>query len=311
MRWRTGRRSDNVEDQRDAGGGLGDPFGGGRAPMRVGRTIGIGGGVGGVVLVVVLMLLGVDPSFLLTPGGQVAPEQSPARRGPGADGAPQFQAPTAGVEDEMKQFVSVVLGDTEDTWTALFKESGKRYVEPRLVLFTGMTRSACGLGEAAMGPFYCPADQKVYIDLAFYDELRNDFGAPGDFAQAYVIAHEVGHHVQNLLGISDQVESLRRRASRSEANNLSVRLELQADCFAGIWANRAHQARQILEQGDLEEGLNAASAIGDDRLQRQTRGYVTPDSFTHGSSAQRVRWFKRGLAEGRLGACDTFSTAEL
>jgi hypothetical protein len=279
--------------------------------MRVGRTIGIGGGVGGVVLVVVLMLLGVDPSFLLTPGGQIAPEQSPARRGPGADGAPQFQAPTAGVEDEMKQFVSVVLGDTEDTWTAVFKESGKRYVEPRLVLFTGMTRSACGLGEAAMGPFYCPADQKVYIDLAFYDELRNDFGAPGDFAQAYVIAHEVGHHVQNLLGISDQVESLRRRASRREANNLSVRLELQADCFAGIWANRAHQARQILEQGDLEEGLNAASAIGDDRLQRQTRGYVTPDSFTHGSSAQRVRWFKRGLAEGRLAACDTFSTAEL
>ena len=162
-----------------------------------------------------------------------------------------------------------------------------------------------------MGPFYCPADQRVYIDLAFYDELRNDFGAPGDFAQAYVIAHEVGHHVQNLLGISDQVESLRRRASRQEANNLSVRLELQADCFAGIWANHAQQARQILEQGDLEEGLNAASAIGDDRLQRQTRGYVTPDSFTHGSSAQRVRWFKRGLAEGRLSACDTFSTQAL
>ena len=311
MRWRTGRRSENVEDQRDAGGGPGDPFGGGRAPLRVGRTVGIGGGVGGVVLVVVLMLMGVDPSFLLTPDGQITPERSPARRGPGADGAPQFQAPTAGVEDEMKQFVSVVLGDTEDTWTAVFKESGKRYTDPRLVLFTGMTRSACGLGEAAMGPFYCPADQKVYIDLAFFDELRNDFGAPGDFAQAYVIAHEVGHHVQNLLGISDQVEGLRRRANQREANNLSVRLELQADCFAGIWANRAHQARQILEKGDLEEGLNAASAIGDDRLQRQTRGYVTPDSFTHGSSAQRVRWFKRGLAEGRLAACDTFSTAEL
>jgi len=311
MRWRTGRRSENVEDRRGEGGGSGGPFGGGRAPLRVGRGVGIGGGVGGLVLVVVLLLLGVDPAVLLTPGDQVAPRQSPAVLGPGANGAPQFQVPNAGVEDEMKQFVSVVLADTEDTWTALFKASGKRYAEPRLVLFTGVTQSACGLGEAAMGPFYCPADQRVYIDLAFYDELRNDFGAPGDFAQAYVIAHEVGHHVQNLLGISDQVESLRRRASRQEANNLSVRLELQADCFAGIWANHAQQARQILEQGDLEEGLNAASAIGDDRLQRQTRGYVTPDSFTHGSSAQRVRWFKRGLAEGRLSACDTFSTQVL
>ena len=310
MRWRTGRRSENVEDRRDEGGSLGDPFDG-PAPMGVGRTLGIGGGVGGLVLVVVLMLLGVDPSFLLTPSGQVAPERPPAGRGSGAGGVPQFQGPAAGVEDEMKQFVSVVLADTEDTWTAVFKESGKRYAEPRLVLFTGMTHSACGLGEAAMGPFYCPADQKVYIDLAFYDELRNDFGAPGDFAQAYVIAHEVGHHVQNQLGISDQVETLRRRATKREANNLSVRLELQADCFAGIWANRAQQARRILEQGDLEEGLNAASAIGDDRLQRQARGYVTPDSFTHGSSAQRVRWFKRGLTEGRLAACDTFSTTEL
>jgi predicted metalloprotease len=174
-----------------------------------------------------------------------------------------------------------------------------------------MTRSACGLGEAAMGPFYCPADQRVYIDLAFYDELRRDFGAPGDFAQAYVIAHEVGHHVQNLLGISEQVERSRRRASQEEANQLSVRLELQADCFAGVWAHRAHKARNIIEAGDVEEGLNAASAIGDDRLQRRTRGYVTPDSFTHGSSAQRVRWFKRGLVTGEPSACDTFAAETL
>jgi uncharacterized protein len=307
MRWRTGRRSDNVEDRRDEGGGFGDPSSG-RAPMRMGRTVGIGGGIGGLLLVVLLMLMGVDPSFLLTPDGEVSPR---APRQAPAGGLPQFQAPTAGVEDELKDFVSVVLADTEDTWKALFAQAGKRYTEPRLVLYSGLTRSACGLGEAAMGPFYCPADQKVYIDLAFYDELRNDFGAPGDFAQAYVIAHEIGHHVQNLLGISDQVEARRARTGPREANNLSVRLELQADCFAGVWANHAQRARQILEQGDLEEGLNAASAIGDDRLQRQTRGYVTPDSFTHGSSAQRVRWFKRGLAKGRLADCDTFKTQEL
>lgn len=205
----------------------------------------------------------------------------------------------------------MVLADTEDTWGEIFKAGGEQYREPTLVLFSGVTRSACGLGEAAMGPFYCPADQRVYIDLAFYDELRRDFGAPGDFAQAYVIAHEVGHHVQNLLGISEQVERSRRRASQAEANQLSVRLELQADCFAGVWAHRAHKARNIIEAGDVEEGLNAASAIGDDRLQRQTRGYVTPDSFTHGSSAQRVRWFKRGLTTGEPSACDTFSAKTL
>ncbi|WP_295384954.1 neutral zinc metallopeptidase [uncultured Thiodictyon sp.] len=312
MRWRDGRRSENVEDRRDAGGDIGDSFGDGRAPMRMGRGVGIGGGVGTLVLIVVLLVMGVDPSVLLAPSGQVAPPVTvPAGRRPEPGESRQFQAPTAGAEDEMKQFVSVILGDTEDTWHAVFKENGKRYIDPKLVLFTGTTRSACGLGEAAMGPFYCPADQKVYIDLAFYDELRNDFGAPGDFAQAYVIAHEVGHHVQNLLGISEQVDARRRRVSQHEANQLSVRLELQADCFAGVWANRAHQARRILEQGDVEEGLNAASAIGDDRLQRQSRGTVTPDSFTHGSSAQRVRWFKRGLAQGQLNACDTFSTKDL
>lgn len=305
MRWRTGRRSENIEDRRGEGGLGADPFGG-RPSMRVGRAVGVGGGLGGLVLVVILVLMGVDPSVLLTNAPQVSVPSGEY----GPDG-PQFRTPVAGAEDELRDFVSVVLADTEDTWKALFEQGGKHYVEPTLVLFSGLTRSACGLGEAAMGPFYCPGDQKLYIDLAFYDELRNDFGAPGDFAQAYVIAHEVGHHVQKLLGISDQVESARRRMGKVDANRLSVMQELQADCFAGIWAHNAQRSRQILEQGDLEEGLNAASAIGDDRLQRQTRGYVTPDSFTHGSSEQRVRWFKRGLTEGRLTACDTFSTAEL
>jgi uncharacterized protein len=308
MRWRTGRRSENLEDRRGEGGLGGSPLGG-RRPMGVGRTVGVGGGLGGLLLVLVLILMGVDPALLLTDAGQ-APMQGGGDSAYGTDG-PQFRAPTSGAEEELKEFVSVVLADTEDTWGALFQASGKRYLEPTLVIFSGLTRSACGLGEAAMGPFYCPGDQKVYIDLAFYDELRNDFGAPGDFAQAYVIAHEVGHHVQNLLGISEQVEAARRRVGKVEGNRLSVMQELQADCFAGIWAHHAQRARQILEQGDLEEGLNAASAIGDDRLQRQTRGYVTPDSFTHGGSEQRVRWFKRGLTEGQLSACDTFSATEL
>ncbi len=215
----------------------------------------------------------------------------------GAEG-PQFRAPTSGADEEFKELVSVVMGDTEDTWNIVIQEGGKRHVERTLVLFSGLTRSACGLGEAAMGPFYCPGDQKVYIDLAFYDELRNDFGAPGDFAQAYVIAREVDHHVQSRLGTV-------------ESNRLSVTQELQADCFAGVWAHHAQRSRQILEQGDLEEGLNAASAIGDNRLQRQTRGYVTPDSFTHERSEQRERWFKRGLLEGELAACDPFSATEL
>jgi len=312
MRWRTGRRSENVEDRRGDGAFGGDTFRGGRTGVRMGRTVGIGGGLGGLLLVVVLLLLGVDPSMLFTHDVAVAPGQGPTVGHPDPGGGGRvFRTPATGVEDELKDFVSVVLADTEDTWSALFQETGKRYREPTLVLFSGLTRSACGLGEAAMGPFYCPADRKVYIDLAFYDELRNDFGAPGDFAQAYVIAHEVGHHVQNLLGISDQVEATRRRVGERAANELSVRLELQADCFAGLWANRAQRARRILEQGDLEEGLNAASAIGDDRMQRRSRGYVVPDSFTHGSSAQRVRWFKRGLTEGRLAACDTFSTDTL
>ena len=305
MRWESGRRSENVEDRRDEG--VGDsPFAGG-SPLGGMRRLGVRGGVGSLVVVVVLMLLGVDPSVLLTDLGQMAPEPQPRRS---IDRQPA-QRPAPAGEDKLADFVSVILADTEDTWTDIFKRSGKRYSDPRLVLFSGMTRSACGPGQAAMGPFYCPADHKVYIDLAFYDELRTTFGAPGDFAQAYVIAHEVGHHVQNLLGISDQVSARSSQAGKSEANALSVRLELQADCLAGVWANHANQARNILEQGDIEEGLNAASAIGDDRLQRQSRGYVAPDSFTHGSSAQRVTWFKRGLETGQFSACDTFSAERL
>jgi len=204
-----------------------------------------------------------------------------------------------------------VLGDTEDTWHSLFREMGSSYVEPKLVMFSGAVKSACGFAQAAMGPFYCPLDQKVYIDLGFYQELKNRHGAPGDFAQAYVIAHEVGHHVQTLLGISDEVQKARQRGGETEANRLSVRQELQADCFAGVWANRADRTRQILEEGDVEEALNAASAIGDDRLQKQSQGYVVPDAFTHGSSKQRVRWFKRGLQSGDIRQCNTFEVAEL
>ena len=224
---------------------------------------------------------------------------------------PQQSAAAPPGQDDLRQFVSVVLADTEDTWRDLFRRMGGVYQDPKLVLFTGAVQSACGFAQAAVGPFYCPADQKVYIDLSFYQELKNRFRAPGDFAQAYVIAHEIGHHVQNLLGISGQVEALRSRVREAEANTLSVRLELQADCFAGVWAHHAHKARQILEAGDVEEGLNAASAIGDDRLQMQAKGYVAPDSFTHGSSAQRVRWFKRGLAGGDLRQCDTFKATQL
>jgi predicted metalloprotease len=205
----------------------------------------------------------------------------------------------------------VVLGSTEDVWDDLLSRYGRRYSDPTLVLFTGATRSACGTGLAAMGPFYCPLDQKVYIDLDFYKELKSRFSAPGDFAQAYVIAHEIGHHVQTLLGITEQVEALKSRMGQSQANALQVRMELQADCFAGVWANRADETRNIVEPGDIDEALNAASAIGDDRIQRQTTGYVVPDAFTHGSSAQRVRWFKRGFESGKLESCDTFNADEL
>jgi uncharacterized protein len=281
MRWQMGRRSENVEDRRG---------------MSVGGGVAVGGGIGTVVLVLLALFFGIDPSVVLQGGDPGNPPPAPPV---------ERRAPPAG-DEQLRDFVSVVLGDTEDTWKDLFRRMNRRYQEPKLVLFTGAAESACGMAQAAVGPFYCPSDRKVYIDLAFYRALRDRLGAPGDFAQAYVIAHEVGHHVQNLLGIADKVHATRGRLSREDANALQVRMELQADCFAGVWANNAQRARQILESGDIEEGLNAAAAIGDDRLQKRSQGYVVPESFTHGSSAQRVRWFKRGLETGDPQECDTF-----
>jgi hypothetical protein len=297
MQWRGGRRSENVEDLRGTRAGLG---GGG---MRL--------GVGGMLVVLIgAWLLGADPLTMLQilsggagGGGTQVGLGYPDDAGVGPEsGGPAPGAPT----DEGGDFVSVVLADTEDTWREIFEAGGSRYEEPRLVLFTDVVRSACGMAQSAVGPFYCPADRKVYIDLGFYRDLRERFRAPGDFAQAYVIAHEIGHHVQTLLGTSQQVHDAQSRAGEADANALSVRLELQADCYAGIWAHHAHRARQILESGDVEEGLAAAAAIGDDRIQRETQGRVVPESFTHGSSEQRVRWFRRGLEAGSLDACDTF-----
>jgi hypothetical protein len=290
MRWREGRRSENVEDVRGAGGGRG---GGG---LRLG-----GGAL--VLLLVGAWLFGADPMTLLSilvDGGGGSSIQVP-------DASMQGGAPAPAGNDEGAQFVSVVLADTEDTWTQIFATGGERYVPPKLVLFTDKVRSACGMAQSAMGPFYCPNDQKVYIDLGFYRELRERFQAPGDFAQAYVIAHEIGHHVQTLLGTSQQVHQAQQQASQQQGNALSVRLELQADCYAGVWAHHANRSRQLLEEGDVEEGLNAASAIGDDNIQRQTQGTVVPESFTHGSSEQRVSWFRRGLESGSMKNCDTFA----
>jgi predicted metalloprotease len=269
--------------------------------MSMGRGVRRGGlgGIGLIVLVLIALFLGVDPSMLFQ-GGTVT--EAPYTEAPGT-------APPA--DDEAAQFVATVLGYTEDTWGELFQESGQTYREPTLVLFSGQVNSACGFAQAAMGPFYCPADQKVYIDLAFYRELHERFGAPGDFAQAYVIAHEVGHHVQNLLGIAQEVQGVRQQVSETESNALSVMMELQADCFAGLWAHHTERAQQILEEGDIEEGLNAAAAIGDDRMQRRSQGYVVPDAFTHGSSEQRVRWFREGLRTGDFQACDTFNAERL
>jgi len=302
MRWRLGRRSANIEDRR----GMGTPAGirmsrGMRIPggMRMpGGRAGRAGGIGGIGLIVIALIaifLGVDPGFLFQGGPMPGPSYQPQ------------QTPPSESEEELKAFMSVVLADTEDTWHALFEQLERPYQEPVVVLFSGAVSSACGFASAAVGPFYCPGDRKVYIDLAFFEELGERFGAPGDFAQAYVLAHEVGHHVQTLLGISDQVRSVRANLADADANALSVRQELQADCFAGIWAHHADRSRQLLEPGDIEEGLRAASAIGDDRLQRQAQGYVVPESFTHGSSVQRMRWFQIGLEEGTLSACDTFS----
>lgn len=282
MLWKGRRESENVEDRRGVSRG----------------GLAIGGGLGTVVLVLVAMLLGADPRELL--------EQV----GGGADPTTNSSRAPSPAEEELKHFVSVVLADTEDVWTAVFKQTGKAYRDPTLVLFTDQVQSACGMAGSASGPFYCGADQKLYIDLVFYSELRERLGAPGDFAQAYVIAHEVGHHVQRLLGISDKVHSAQSRMSKVQSNDLSVRLELQADFFAGVWANHAKN-KGLLEGGDIEEALGAASAVGDDRLQRQSQGRVVPDSFTHGTSEQRVRWFRKGLDTGDFNQGDTFNARSL
>lgn len=288
MRWEGNRQSSNVEDARSGGGGGGFGIGGG--------TIGIG------TIVIALIggaILGVNPLTLL---GILS----------GGEPAPQVQnAPAPPANDRMAQFVSTVLADTEDVWKQQFSAGGANYVEPKLVLFRGAVRTACGAGQAAMGPFYCPADQKVYIDLSFYETMKNRMGAPGDFAQAYVIAHEVGHHVQHQLGITERVERARASGNSAQANGMSVRLELQADCFAGVWGHHAHNQRQILEQGDIQEAMNAASKIGDDALQQAAGRAVVPESFTHGTSEQRQRWFMTGMQTGSVKSCDTFSARSL
>lgn len=290
MRMDNERESDNVEDRRGDGGGGGIRLGGG------------GMGIGTIaVALVVSYFLGIDPSTLLGIVSQVPTQNQHT--------APASKPPA---NDEMARFVSKVLADTEDTWRAKFKHAGKAYQEPKLVLFSGSTPTACGSGESAMGPFYCPLDQKVYIDLAFYRDLKEQFRAPGEFAQAYVIAHEVGHHVQFLLGTSEKVHAARQRAgSKAKANALSIRLELQADCYAGVWGHSADSVDHLLEPGEIEQALTAASAIGDDRLQKQSQGHVVPESFTHGTSEQRVRWFKRGMDSGDPKHCDTFKTQNL
>ena len=315
MRWQGRRESDNVEDRRDdeggyesGGGGFGLPFPGGggggfQLPMGQGGGVGI---VGLIVIVGLALLLGVDPRVILNGGGgemqggrQI---QLPSNREPRAVGA----------EDEsMKRFVSVVLADTEDTWTKIFAEQGKRYTPPKLVLFRNGIQSGCGLANAQMGPFYCPVNRKIYIDLSFYELLKRRFNAPGEFAQAYVIAHEVGHHIQNLEGKLQAAQRLQAAASGTERNAIQVKVELQADCYAGVWAKNTDRINKILEPGDIEAALRAAAAIGDDAIQKSTRGYAVPDLFTHGSSEQRVRWFKRGYDSGAASSCDTFNTDTL
>jgi predicted metalloprotease len=293
MRWEGNRESDNVEDRRGEGSGFGG-FGLGGGSLGIGSV---------VIALVASYFLGVNPLTILSMlsgggSGQVAPvQQAPAHHPP--------------ANDQMAKFVSTVLADTEDTWTEIFQESGKTYKAPKLVLYSGRTPTACGTGVSATGPFYCPSDRKVYLDMSFFQLMQQRFHVSGEFADAYVIAHEVGHHVQNLLGISGKVDAARRNASERESNALSVRLELQADCFAGVWAYHANQTRHILESGDIEKALNAATAIGDDALQKQAQGYVVPDSFTHGTSAQRVHWFKRGIDTGKVSACNTFGATQL
>jgi predicted metalloprotease len=282
MRWRGRRESANVEDRRGMSRG----------------GMAVGGGLGTIVLVVVALLFGADPRELLDQS-----QTEPAR-------GTQTERPVNSQEDELKQFTSVVLAETEDVWNTIFQQAGRRYREPKLTLFTGQTRSACGVAGASVGPFYCSGDEKVYIDLSFYRDMKTRLGAPGDFAQAYVIAHEVGHHVQHLLGTMQQVDAQRGRISEAQNNRLSVMLELQADFYAGVWAHYAAR-RGIIEPGDIEEALGAASAVGDDRLQRKGQGYVVPDSFTHGSSEQRARWFKKGFETGDIRQGDTFNARSL
>ncbi len=280
MRWKSGRRSQNVEDRRGKSGAI---------PKL---------GIGTIIIVLIALFMGADPKQIM---GLL-------------DSEPQARQPAASVsaeESERADFVSVILADTEDTWHRIFAEQSRTYQEPALVLFRDGVQSACGSAQSSTGPFYCPADYKLYLDLSFFDDLERKLGAPGDFAQAYVIAHEVGHHVQNLLGVSRQVQQMRSQVSESEYNRLSVRLELQADFYAGVWAHHAQTARNLLERGDLEEAINAASAIGDDRLQKRSRGYVVPDAFTHGTSAQRMRWFQRGFESGDLNQGDTFAANNL
>jgi predicted metalloprotease len=288
MRIEDQRRSENIEDRR----GMRMPGGRGLA----------GGGIGIVVIALIAMFFGIDPSIVMQGAQQV---NVPAAT------QPQVATKAPAREDQMADFISAVLGSTEDTWTEIFARGGKKYQKPVLVLFSGAVQSACGFAQAAVGPFYCPADNKLYIDLAFYRDLQDKFRAPGDFAQAYVLAHEVGHHVQNLLGIAEQVRRAQQRGGERQASALQVRMELQADCFAGIWAASANRNKRILEPGDVEEGLRAAAAVGDDRIQMASRGYVSPESFTHGSSEQRMRWFKRGLETGDLKSCDTFAAQQL
>ncbi|MGB8816313.1 MAG: neutral zinc metallopeptidase [Rhizobiaceae bacterium] len=303
MKWEGRRQSDNVEDQRDGSGG-GFPGGIGRGGMRSGgggMRVVRGGGISTIVMMIVLFFVlkacGIDPTAILSGsdgglGGNVTEQQA----------APRTQA----ASDKMTAFVKTVLAETEDTWSGIFEANGEKYPAPTMVLFDGQVRSACGLASAASGPFYCPGDQKLYIDLSFYDQLSNQFGASGDFAQAYVLAHEVGHHIQNITGILPKFNQMRQSMSEVDANRMSVRVELQADCFAGVWAHFTAQ-KGLLEKGDIEEALNAAEKIGDDRLQKMSQGYVVPDAFNHGTSAQRQEWFARGAQSGKLESCDTFN----
>ena len=301
MRWKDLRRSTNVDDRRNREGAYGPgrivfPRGGG------GRTAGIGG-IGAIVLVLLMLFFGIDPSLILSEGGLTGP-------GPSVP-IPGQQLPDTAEQAELRDFVAAVLGDTEETWNVLFQAEGIEYQEPRLVLFSGAVQSACGFANAAVGPFYCPPDQQVYLDLSFFTDLERRLGAAGDFAAAYVVAHEVAHHVQYQLGTMDKVNRVRAGLGEEEANEISVMVELQADCLAGVWANHAHRERDLLEIGDIEEGLNAAAAVGDDRLQRRAQGYAVPESFTHGSSEQRVTWFTRGFESGNRDACDTFTAGQL